>query len=87
VATFYVTFGQRYRREPHPSGHLIHPDSYVKVEARGWREAEARVLEVFGQHYAFLYDEAGFKPELFPRGEAGVLSEGETVLPVKGGRE
>lgn len=69
MASFYVTFGQMYRREPHPSGYHIHPDGWVRVEATGWRDAEAKVSEMFGQAYAFIYDEAGFKGEYFPRGE------------------
>lgn len=34
MSLFYFTFGQRYRREPHPKvGHLAHPDGWFTIEA------------------------------------------------------
>ncbi len=66
---FYVTFGQRYRHEPHPSGYPIHPDGVVRVRAESEEEARGKTFEAFGGKWSFVYVEEEFEPEWYPRGE------------------
>ena len=69
MPNFYITFGQRFRREPHPASDNIHPDGYVKIEAVTYTVARAKAVELLGLQWAFMYDEEDFKPKYFPKGE------------------
>lgn len=76
IHDYYVTFGQRYAREPHPTFPGAHPDGYVVIEAADEEAARATAYTVFDNRYAFIYPEppAG---EFAPRGEIGrVRSDG-----------
>ena len=73
---FYVTFGQKYRREQHPqsiNGVYPHPDGWMVVEARD-REQAIRITEtVFSRNYSMIYDS---EPDMlwFPYGKLGRIS-------------
>lgn len=67
---FYLTFGNKYKHQPHPSGTVINPDGYVLIQAYTYDEARAKAFEVFGPEWAFLYTEDNFEAKFFP---AGVL--------------
>lgn len=54
---FYVTFGQKYRDEPHPHLPLAHPDNWVEVEAWGEMAARAIACENLGKYWSGIYDE------------------------------
>jgi len=71
MPNFYVTFGQRFRRQPHPASDNIHPDGYVKIEAVTYAVARAKAMELFGPMWAFIYEEEKFEKckHYFPRGE------------------
>ena len=43
--SYYLTFGQKYRREPHPSGLSVHPDGYVEIIASSFEEARATAIK------------------------------------------
>lgn len=69
---FYVTFGQKYPREPHPSWGAAHHNGWVRLvgatdraDARGW----ATVL--FGRQWSEVYDSLHGFTALFPLGEIG----------------
>jgi len=68
--TYRVTFGIKYRREPHPMGG--DPDGWVEIYADD--EATARLwAHMFLHPWAFMYDhldaERGrWNPELHPKG-------------------
>lgn len=71
-----ITFGDQYRRVPHPVERKAHPDGYWVIEAKDWTTARAGAFERFGQHWAFDYnlntDE--FRNDVavwYPRGELG----------------
>jgi hypothetical protein len=77
---FYVTFGQQYLRELHPTCEVAHPDGYVEVVA--WNELRARALTVhhLGTAWSFMYDD---EPDLatFPLGViARITEDGMDVL-------
>jgi hypothetical protein len=75
MTNFYVTFGQQYAREPHPTCPGAHPDGWLQVEAGTEDAARQLVTDVIGRHWAFIYDE---RPSLalFSRGCIGVVTEG-----------
>lgn len=53
---FRLTFGQQYRREPHPLGAISHPDGWVTVIAPDEKTARQLVLNKADEKWAFLYD-------------------------------
>ncbi len=67
---FYVTFGQKYRREQHPRLLKAHPDGWVEIDAPSRSEARELVVRLLEQAWAAMYDEE-FLDEaylLYPRG-------------------
>lgn len=68
----YVTFGQRYRSEPHPTLGKVDPDGWIEIEADTYDEARDIAVNLtktsaYTAAFAFCYDE---KPEAryFPNG-------------------
>jgi hypothetical protein len=55
MAKFFLTFGQRYAREPHPTFPKAHPDGYVVIEADLYEDAREKACEVVGLHWSDLY--------------------------------
>lgn len=73
---YRLTFGQQYRREPHPVvGRLIHPDGWVKVMAPDYTTAREMALRFFGASWSNLYEDITEFPweDTFPLGKLGVL--------------
>lgn len=69
---FYLTFGQRYRHERHPSGYNVHPDGYTLIEAVDYDTAQALAVASYGRHWAALYHEDVFVPnylQYFKKGQ------------------
>jgi hypothetical protein len=69
---FYVTFGQRYAREPHPTFPAAHPDGYVVIVAPSEPIARAAAFSAFGTAWAFIYERPP-EPRFAPRGELARL--------------
>jgi hypothetical protein len=76
VAKWYLTFGQRYAREEHPTFPKAHPDGYVVIEADLYEDARGKAIEEVGLFWADLYSEEDFFSEddlfgdtMFPLGE------------------
>lgn len=69
---FCLTFGNKYKHMPHPSGIEINPDGYIIIHAYTYDEARAKAFEIFGREWAFLYHENNFGTVFFP---AGILLE------------
>lgn len=67
---FYVTFGQRYRYEPHPSGVLVDPDAVIKIEAESQQQAHAKAMDIFRGHFHRVLDEKAWEAakQHFPKG-------------------
>lgn len=57
--TYFVTFGQKYRHEPHPL--KIHPDGWVEVSAKSEFEAREAIVKACGTQWAFIYSEKEFE--------------------------
>jgi hypothetical protein len=84
---FYVTFGQRYAREEHPSFPEAHPDGWVEVIAD--TEYAARVLtkKRLGTAWSHMYTEKIWKKyeenensfARFPRGSLGTFRDNVTT--------
>lgn len=72
MSTYYLTFGQKHYREPHPVLGLDPrlPDGYMSIEAAHQVEARLWLFEHLGNVYAFLYDEQPLKM-FAPRGCLG----------------
>lgn len=68
MPVFCVTFGQRFRREPHPADVQIHPDGWVEIEARSEEAATAVARKHFGDQWSNLYSETDFDRQYFPLG-------------------
>jgi hypothetical protein len=66
LKTFFLTVGQKYRRETHPSG--LHPDGWVEIEARTQDEAHEIAVKTFGERWSSLYPEEKFLSYLYPIG-------------------
>jgi hypothetical protein len=67
---YFITFGQKYRREKHPAGG--HPDGWFEVEADDYEEACDKIWEAMGEKWSMMYHEEDFGPEsraYYPRGK------------------
>ncbi|MCW5954400.1 MAG: hypothetical protein KIT69_19285 [Propionibacteriaceae bacterium] len=73
TTTFCVTFGQRYRREPHRASKLIHPDGWLEIDARSEDEARGLAVAVLGQEWSGLYPLADVGADYYPDGCIGVI--------------
>ena len=72
MSEFRVTFGVRYRHEPHPVLPKADPDGYITVVADSEPQARSYLFEHIGRAWAFIYpepfDEARWA-QLHPHGE------------------
>ena len=75
---FFVTFGQKYRHEKHPSGLNINPNGYVVIHAYSYKEASQIAFDKFGSAFCMLYDEDKFESHFFPAGSLLELGNEET---------
>ena len=87
MARYYLTFGQKYRREPHPLGASSNPNGYVEVYAPDELDARQQVVELIGSAWSMLYSEEEFTSDeyafeemrtvdYFPDGCSGVIRGG-----------
>lgn len=65
---FYITFGQKYRRENHPSGYDISPDGVVQVVAPNYETARDIAVKSFGDQWSFIYPERHAEMDYYPLG-------------------
>jgi hypothetical protein len=76
MGEYRVTFGQRFRRDPHPRFPAAHPDGYVTIHAADEHDARRLVVANLGGEWAFLYG-PNMDPQdgerLYPMGELAVL--------------
>jgi hypothetical protein len=76
MSTFYVTFGQQYCREPHPTLPTAHPDGWVTVVAADELAARRLAVEWLGTAWSSIYDEEPDRA-LFRLGELHRIEAGE----------
>jgi hypothetical protein len=85
MPNFYITFGQKYRHEPHPMFDLAHPDGWLRIVADDETQARNLVASYIGPAWAFIYDEPRFDPPAmkmrwYPLGElASITADGATA--------
>lgn len=60
---YYVTFGQKWRRNKHPKGG--HPDGWFAVKGRTVSEATALTNAFFGRDWASIYDPESYGEAYF----------------------
>jgi hypothetical protein len=74
MQTFYITFGQKYRFEPHPQGG--HPDGYFTVQAKNEDKARHLVYNTLGVAWAGIYSSLeDLGPEYYPKGCIGTVEQ------------
>lgn len=74
---FFVTFGQRYAREQHPTIEQAHPDGWLVIEADSWEEARAVAARELGTSWSDLVSKDDFMKDaerLYPKGEIGRIT-------------
>lgn len=65
----FITFGQQYRREEHPTWPLAHPDGWLRVTAASYEQARQVAFAVTDGAHAFDYPAEHFDQALYSRGE------------------
>lgn len=78
----YITFGQKYRTERHPSWPLAHPDGWLRVTAASYEQARAVGVAITDSLYAFDYPTEHFQREHFPLGELHHIEVAPGPLPL-----
>ena len=75
MSNYFVTFGQKYAREPHPTFPGAHPDGVLKVVAEDEADARRLVFDTIGRFWAFMYDEEQITESMhfYPYGVTHVL--------------
>lgn len=68
LVEYHVTFGQKYRREPHPTFPKAHPDGWVTVWAHDEDKARQITVKRLGRAWAFLYGPDTWEPSWYPLG-------------------
>lgn len=67
---YVITFGSKYRREPHPVLRDAHPDAYVTIIAVSGGQARRAAFAWLGNAWAFPYLATDFDAEAYAtRGE------------------
>lgn len=66
---FFITFGVKYAREPHPYFHKANPNGYVVVEAPSEDIARRIARAKTANMYAFIYPRDNFDSSYHPKGE------------------
>lgn len=89
MTNWYLTFGVKYYREPHPLGpEGGNPNGFVTVKAPTEAHARRQVRDIIGDAWSMLYTEEEFFGEanafegklavdFFPDGCSGVILDGQ----------
>lgn len=75
MVTCYLTFGQRYRTEPHPQlgARPELPDGWLTIEAEDVMEAARIAHMALGTAWASVSEQC--QPEFYPAGHLGTLQQ------------
>ena len=77
---FAVTFGTKYNHEAHPTLGLVCTDGYITIVADSYEEARETANSIFGDAFAFMYDEEHWpEKRISPMGELLEIS-GEEIF-------
>lgn len=80
---YRLTFGQRYRTEPHPHFDRAHPDGWVTIIARNADHARAIAYAALDRQWADLHPADEVDTSLYPLGELLRLDGSEPVIEVR----
>lgn len=78
---FFVTFGQKYRYEPHPQFGKAHPDGWIRINAPDEDAARNAAFTLLGTGWATMYDSEPQR-EIYPRGELAAFLVTMTIVPI-----
>jgi hypothetical protein len=70
---YFVTFGQKYRTEEHPTLKEAHPDGVVEVPAINSDVAREIVVDKLGDKWCAIYSEDEIDLNHYPRGVIAIL--------------
>lgn len=73
MKTFYATFGDKYRNEPHPVIPEAHPDAYITIKALTLDEAYSKMVDKLSPDFALIYASDKFDPTLYPHGSIAAI--------------
>lgn len=87
MATYYVTFGQRYRHEEHPAFPDANPDGWFEIEAPDISEARLAAHAFLTDAWSFIYSEEDFATtrHLYPLGALAVVAVAQDEEPTMTG--
>lgn len=68
LQTFFVTFGQKYRTEPHPTLDGAHPDGVVECKAVTEDAARTIITDKLGHAWSAIYHEDNIDLNNYPLG-------------------
>ena len=71
LRNYYVTFGQKYRHDPHPvvlDGVRPHPDGWVLIRCGNQTAADRLAHALFGPRFSLVYSEETFTRSYYPQG-------------------
>ena len=71
---FYVTFGQQYPRETHPTFGAAHRDGWFEIEADNYEEARRVAIGWLGRAWSGIYPEDDFDATLYPLGRLHLVA-------------
>lgn len=66
---YYVTFGQKYRTDKHPTYRDAHPDGYYLIEAEDLETATLIAFATFNANWANIYSEEEFDSSFYSKGQ------------------
>lgn len=84
MRNFYLTFGVKYRHEPHPFWKGADPSGWVTIVAGSEPEARRTASLYFGEAWSMLYPDNHFnealnKAQFYPRGEIARIEAGNVT--------
>lgn len=79
MATFAITFGQRFPREEHPVFPEADHNGWVEVEATSASDATDAAYAIFGGDWSMVRPLSDVDTTFFPKGRLGVVVDGEVV--------
>ena len=77
MTVFYLTFGDKYAREPHPvlGARPDLPNGWLTVTAPTMGEARAKVADLIGDAWCDVYDPDDMRTDYYPAGNLGPIED------------
>lgn len=81
MSRFFVTFGQRYAREQHPTFGAAHPDGWFEIEAPDYGEARRLAIGWLGTAWSQMYGGDNWDWTYYPRGQLHFVTAEPAATP------